>query len=295
MNPTAIRLLRLAGFALLVGAILALSVVFALAWGYVTLLTRPGCQAPSLPGAFPAPQEVALVTSDDVRVRAWYYPSRNRAALLALGGPTGALGLHQPPVLFLVEQGFGALQVDTRACASPTRPVTLGGKELLDAEAGLAFLLAQPEVDRIGVIGFSMGGVTAIRVAARHPEILAVVAEGGFYNLGEDFIEPQTAQPAPVRLLLQAIAGIFWLQTGENPWQISPIDDLPDISPHPVLLIYGEHEAGSGRAQAQYAAAGDPKELWIVPGGGHGTNYALATQAYQARLLDFLTATLLGP
>jgi pimeloyl-ACP methyl ester carboxylesterase len=58
-----------------------------------------------------------------------------------------------------------------------------------------------------------------------------------------------------------------------------------------VLLIYGEAEAVSGRAAEQFAAAGEPKQLWLVPGGGHGTNHAAAGEGYEEKVLEFLAQT----
>jgi fermentation-respiration switch protein FrsA (DUF1100 family) len=100
-----------------------------------------------------------------------------------------------------------------------------------------------------------MGGVTAIRTAARNPEIAAVVAEGGYHNMGDNIIA--------------------------------------SISPRPVFLIYGEHEAESGHAGAQYSAALSPKDLWLVPGGSHGSNHQIAPMMYELKILDFFNRSLL--
>jgi fermentation-respiration switch protein FrsA (DUF1100 family) len=58
-------------------------------------------------------------------------------------------------------------------------------------------------------------------------------------------------------------------------------------------MIYGEGEAASGRALQQFAAAGEPKELWIVPGGAHGANYAASPGEYSRRVTDFFRKALL--
>ncbi|MFQ5616565.1 MAG: alpha/beta hydrolase, partial [Anaerolineales bacterium] len=196
----------------------------------------------------------------------------------------------------LLQAGYGVLQIGSRACAkTPPVPVTLGASEVNEAAAGLIFLQSRPEVapDRIGIFGFSMGGVGAIRTAARHPEIAAVLAEGGYYNLGNDIVEPDDASVSvPRRIFLYTIAGVFWLRTGISPWTISPVDDIARISPRPVLLIYGEHEAGFGRAQAQFESAGEPKELWITPDGSHGQNYLVAPEEYERRVLEFFNQTI---
>jgi len=260
---------------------------FGLAGIFTFFLTHPGCAHPTPLAEFPLYQEIWLLTSDEHQLKYWYYPPRNGSVIISLGGNGGSLGDTLPKVDFLLEQGYGVLQIDSRACAIPPAPVTLGAKELLDAEAGLAFLQNQSEVKAIGTFGFSMGGVTAIRLAARHPEVAALVAEGGYYNLGNDFIEPEVRLPSPHRLLLYTIAAGYWLQTGVSPWQVSPIDDLPQISPQPVLLIFGEHEIEGAHAYQQFEAAREPKSLWIVPDGDHGANHLVAPDEYQEKILRF--------
>lgn len=287
------RLFRLAAFAALAAILVYIIINTGLAWIYVYVLEHPACQEdPQRLFNLPAPEEHWLRTRDGLSLRAWYYPGRNGAAVVALGGLGGALGDNLPQVDFLAEEGFGVLQIDSRACARPRAAVTLGAKELYDAEAGLAFLLSRPEVVETGVYGFSMGGVAAIRLAARHAEIAAVVAEGGYFNLGDDFVEPDSRLNILHRAFLYTIAASYRLQTGMNPWEISPIDDLPEISPRPVFLIYGEGEAASGRAQAQFAAAREPKTLWIVPGGAHGTNYAASPGEFRHRVTEFFSSAL---
>lgn len=291
------KVLRLSGFGVvaLAGALLAVDIGGS--WLYMYRLTHPGCVAPSqFDENLPRPVEHQLVTDDGLRIRAWYYSSRNSAAILAMGGLQGALGDRPPPVGFLVKQGYGVLQIDSRACASPPAVVTLGYAEVREAAAGLAFLLKRPEVDpeRIGVIGFSMGGVTAIRAAARQPSISAVVAEGGYFNLGRHIAGSGGDDSVAMRILAYSIAGAYWLQAGENPWQVSPMDDLAEVSPRPMLLIYGDGELSDGEGEAQFAAAPESVELWVVPGGSHGRNYAVEREEYETRVADFFDRYLLG-
>lgn len=282
------RVLRLT-VAALVGVAFVLNVFFA--WIYVSALIRPGCHPPHPDPALPPPQTHTLTTTDGLSVEAWYYPSRNGAAVIALGGQGGAQGSSLPPVAVLIENGYGVLQIGSRACATPPSPVTLGGKEVLDAEAGLAFL-SEVGVEKIGLFGFSMGGVTAIRTSARNDQVAAVLAEGGFYNLGADIVEPGTGKSLSRTIFLYTIAGVYWARTGINPWKISPIDDLPQISPREVLLIYGENEIASGHGREQYQVAREPKALWVVPQGNHGTNHLAEPEEYRRRVLDFFDRVL---
>lgn len=284
-----IRPIRLGLFAIFAAILSYLAVNCILAWNYIDRFTRPGCQeTPAYLENLPKPIETILLSDDGTRLRGWYYPSRNGVALIALGGPIGSLGTRLPPIDFLVRAGYGVLQIDSRACARPAARVTLGANEVLDAQAGLNFLLSRPEVEHIAAIGFSMGGATAIRLAARQTEIEAVIAEGGYFNLGDDITEPGQPKSIPMSVLLHTIAWVYRWQTGFDPWQVSPVDDLPQISPRAVFLIYGEKEIESGRAQLQFAAAKEPKELWIVVGGDHGKNYLAAREEYEQRILKFL-------
>ncbi|MFM8322620.1 MAG: alpha/beta hydrolase family protein [Chloroflexota bacterium] len=281
------RRLRLARFAVLALLALGFASDAALAGSYVYALGHPGCHDPRPLVGFPNPSPVTLTTPDGLQLPAWYYPPRNGRVVLALGGPGGALGDNLPPLGFLLTAGYGALQVGSRVCASPPAAVTIGANELLDAQAALDYLGGRPEVQTTAAFGFSMGGVTAIRAAARRPEIAALVAEGGYFNMGRDFTGEGEGGGPLERLFLYSVAGMFYVQHGVNPFRISPVDDLPLISPRPVLLIYGSQELQIGRGELQYAAAGPPKELWVVPGGDHGTNYAVAGPEYERRVLEF--------
>jgi len=286
--------LRLGFFALVAIVAALIAVDFSLAWVYISALTQPGCSAPISLDDIDLPEEHWLPTEDGHSLRAWYYPSKNGAAILALGGIGGSLGEALPPARALIEAGYGVLQIDSRACAKPPARVTLGADEMQDVVAGLDFLLSRSEVapDRIGGLGFSMGGVTLIQAAARLPQIQALIAEGGYDQLGHHIVQPGAKTSLGRKIFLYTVAGVFWLQTGVNPWEVSPIADLPAISPRPVFLIYGEHEIARANGRAQFDAAGEPKRLWVVPGGDHGDNYHIAIEEYERRVLEFFDQAL---
>jgi uncharacterized protein len=288
------KTLRLLIFALVACLSVLMAVDLTLAGMYVYALTHPGCSSSFHLENTPDPQDVWLKTEDGLAIRAWFYPSQNGAAVLSLGGVGGSLGGNLPPVSALLDAGYGVLQIEGRACAQPPRAVTLGGDELLDAQAGLEFLMHRDDVDtkRIGAFGFSMGGVTALRLAARQPQIRAVVAEGGYDQLGTHITQPRAQLSLPREIFLYTVAGSFWLQTGINPWSISPLAEIPEIAPRPVMLIYGEHEIQRGGGDLQYQAAGEPKTLWVVPGGDHGSNFLLDPQEYNRRVLEFFERAL---
>jgi fermentation-respiration switch protein FrsA (DUF1100 family) len=58
-----------------------------------------------------------------------------------------------------------------------------------------------------------------------------------------------------------------------------------------VLIIHGELDNAActvGDAHRLHQAAGQPKELWVVPGAGHCNAHAVRQQEYEKRVLQFL-------
>ena len=48
-----------------------------------------------------------------------------------------------------------------------------------------------------------------------------------------------------------------------------PFEDIETISPRPMLFITGENAHSREFSEDAYKLAGEPKELYIVPGAGH--------------------------
>lgn len=196
----------------------------------------------------------------------------------------------------LARHGYGVLLTDPRLCAAPDAAFTAGYAEVDDVAGALAFVQAQSEVDsnRIGALGFSVGGATAIFSAAQLEGIRAVVSEGNFYNLGDDIADTGGNNSLLESFYTQAILFFYRRQTGVDACLISPIHAIGQISPRPVLLIFGEHEVASGHAREQFAAAGGPKSLWVVPGVGHGGYIQTWPEEYEGRVISFFDEALLG-
>jgi fermentation-respiration switch protein FrsA (DUF1100 family) len=153
-------------------------------------------------------------------------------------------------------------------------------------------LKTRPEIDarRIGIYGFSLGGSAAILAAARSHAFAAVVADSAFTSLRD---QARTAITGFYHLpsfpfLPLAVLGyeLFFSARIDG---IAPINSIADISPTPVLIIAGDGDrlipADNGRKL--YAAAREPKRLWIIPDAEHGATLAAAGSRYEARVGEF--------
>jgi hypothetical protein len=180
------------------------------------------------------------------------------------------------------------MTLDYRHCAG--WPATLGVREVEELRSAVRFAHSQKGVVWVAVQGFSAGGVAAIRGAMDMPDIGAVISMGNYHNLWGE-ISNTGAAPFSLNWQIEhAVAGWLWLQNGTWPPAVSPLDDLALLGERPVLLIFGEKEVEITHAQEQFAAVQGPKELWLVPGTGHG-GYMLADPLeYERRVIGFLDA-----
>jgi fermentation-respiration switch protein FrsA (DUF1100 family) len=273
---------------------------------YAHALAYPGCSGPyrtltdvgisDYREVTFAPGKSVPTNPGGASLAAWWVPSKNGAAVILIPGIGQARDGMLDQGAMLARHGYGVLLADPRPCANPDVVFTAGYAEVDDVAGALAFVQAQPEVDsnRIGALGFSVGGATAIFSAAQSEGIRAVVSEGNFYNLGDDIANAGGNNSLLESFYTQAILFFYRRQTGVDARLISPIHAIGQISPRPVLLIFGEYEVTSGHAHEQFAAAGEPKSLWVVPGVGHGGYIQTWPEEYEARVISFFDEALLG-
>jgi fermentation-respiration switch protein FrsA (DUF1100 family) len=240
-------------------------------------------------------QNVTFPASDGVTLRGWYLPSQNGAAVIVGHG----IGAHRAlgPTEILARNGYGVLAFDWRAHGESDGDLcTFGYYEVLDVEGALAWLQAQPDVDpeRIGILGESMGAVTAIRAAARMPDIKAVVADSPYPSLEDGIrnIWRGTGLPAFPFVPLQIALGEW--STGLDLDDMQPLDDVAAISPRPILILAGGQDPiiGPDAGQRYYAAAGEPKDLWFEPDLGHVSFEKAMPAEYERRVVSLFDAAL---
>jgi fermentation-respiration switch protein FrsA (DUF1100 family) len=236
-------------------------------------------------------ENVVFPAADGHRLAGWYIPSKNHAAVIAFPGRKGP----QAHARMLARHGYGVLLFDRSGeGASEGDPDGLGWAGDGDVLAAIAFLRTRADVDpaRIGALGLSTGGEVVLQTAAASDGLSAVVSEGaGIRSIREELELSGDAKWAflPQWALTTAATAIF---AGE-----SPPPNLKDlvgrIAPRPILLIYAENGQGGEDLNAKFfAAAGEPKELWEVPGAQHLGGITTHPQEYERRVIDFFDSAL---
>lgn len=243
--------------------------------------------------------DVELVTSDGVRLSAWYVPGDNGAAVvLAHGaGSTRANVLDHAAVL--ARHGYGVLLFDARGHGdSDGRAMDFGWYGDEDVGAAVDFLARRADVDpdRIGAVGMSMGGEEVIGAAAATAgRIRAVVAEGATSRV-----------PADKSWLSDTYGARGWVQERIE-WLTYSVTDLltaadrpaslrdavVDAAPTAVLLIAGGEVPDEAHA-GEYIRSGASERvrLWIVEGAGHTAGLDTQPEEWEARVIAFLDTAL---
>jgi alpha-beta hydrolase superfamily lysophospholipase len=291
MNHLLVALAALAG---LLGLVLgALAIVV---WSAASqVIRRRTPDAPADPADLGLEYEpVVFESRDGLQLGGWFVPGAKpvRGTVIFCHGHAGSLDPDLQYVPAFHRRGFDVLQFDFRAHGrSEGLHVSMGCYERLDL-LGAVDLLQSNGIEKIGVLGFSMGGAVAIGTAAQCPAITAVISDGGFARLSPTLERGLQERGLP-SLLASILAPIVLRTVGKrlgcDPTSADPIHWIGQLSPRPVLLVHGGQDAYIPRIEIErlYAAAGNPKELWIVPEAGHRRAVQTRPEEYMARVLGF--------
>ena len=272
------RLLLVAG-----AVFVALSVLFPLALAYVvTHAARAEVPRADLGAAH---EEVAFTTADGLRLKGWYIPSRNGAAIISFPGRASS----QKRAKLLARHGYGVLLFDRRGEGeSEGDPNGFGWQGERDIHAAVAFLQGRPDVDpeRIGGIGLSVGGEMMIEAAAESTALKAIVSEGGSGRSVRDLFANNQGKWNELVGNMVATSATALFANNLPPQDLKSL--VPEIS-GAVFFVYGENGQPAEQPvnNTFYAVANEPKEIWEVPGSGHIGGTEAQPQEYERRVTAF--------
>lgn len=240
-------------------------------------------------------ENVEFRTKDGVLIRGWWFPQQGNRVVVGCTGHRGAkqdlLGIGSA----LWRDGNNVLLFDFRGCGeSDPAPRSLAHRELPDAQAAIEFARQRVAGARIGVIGYSMGASVAIMAVAEDSSVRALVADSPFATMRDAVGQAFRRRHLPVRALLGLSDAANRVRFGYWFKAVRPLDAIAKISPRPLLLIQGEDDRiiPVDHAYRLFAAAGDPKELWVVPGATHCGAYFINRTTYVQRVSQFFDLTL---
>lgn len=238
-----------------------------------------------IPGDLGLEGESFTVDADGDPIHGWFFPSPGaRSAVVVFGGNTGNKSLFLPLARGIRDGGHHVVLFDYRGFGLS------GGEPDLwslvpDGIRVIEAVRARADVERVGLVGISLGSVVALAVAAREPDGVDAVAVEGLFD--------------PPRKLREMLGGFLaWLG---RPFLIpsgwTPGDQLESLEV-PILCMHGTEDRITPLAQAaplfaRGLEAPAPRTFWIAEGAGHAPGIAGAYgPAYVERLLLFFEAAL---
>lgn len=235
-------------------------------------------------------EDVFFRSADGLKLHGWWLPAKGQAkgTVLFFHGNAENISTHIGSVYWLPAQNYNVFLPDYRGYGNSEGVPTLAGVQD-DLNSAMKYLLQRKDIDteRIVILAQSLGGAMAIYNVAHSPyraKIKALISESAFSDY-RDIVREKLAS--------------FWLSwplqwplsfTIDNDY--SPINSVALISPIPLLIIHGDKDnvVPLVHGQKLFNAAGEPKEMWVVNGGGH--IQAFMHKKYQDQLLEYLERVL---
>jgi len=226
-----------------------------------------------------------LQTVDGVRLAATHLPRAGDSADrdVAVVVAHGFSGAHTKPWQARVSRRLtsyaGVLAFDSRGHGRSGGLSTLGDLEVLDVDAAVRAARTLG-YSRVVTCGWSMGGSAVLRHAALHRGVDAVVCVSATSRWGVRDTRPMRR----LHWLVERRAGrrvsrhLLRTRLVER-WDVlpeSPLEVVGRIAPTPLLVVHGDRDSyfSLEHPQALVAAAGEPAELWVVPGFAHAESGA---------------------
>lgn len=243
-------------------------------------------------------------SADGLEIPAYLFVPKQAAhekhpALVWLHGGLGSFydNAFEPGVQYFVDQGFVVLAPNYRSSGGFNQDLAKidasGRKELEDVAAGVEYLrgLASVDTSRIGVIGFSFGGLITLHAITHRPELF--VAAVDVYG-PTDLVTWYKDAPSSRAALLFGLGGTPE-QKPENYREASPVNFVERITAS-LLIVHGDADRDVPVSQAVEMAealkrAHKDYELMVIPGGDHGFMRKGLADAMQGAL-RFLSARL---
>lgn len=241
-------------------------------------------------------ESLTLQTEDEPRLSAWWMP--RPASETVIIGCHGHLGAKSQPKILGIgtgawRAGHNVLLFDFRGRGeSDPWPNTLISQEVRDLLTAVDYVKTRMPGAPIGVFGHSMGASVALLAAAREPAIRAVVADSPFATATEvvsHSIDSTLRFTLPAGPLLALVDLIGERRFGYRLHNVRPVDAAPQLAPRPLLLIHGTADSliPVEHGKQVFAAAGQPKELWLAEGAEHCGAYFVDRPGYVARVTAF--------
>ncbi len=217
------------------------------------------------------------------------YADSPLGVVVLLHGIRGHRAVMVPRARFLAKAGYASVLLDLQGHGeSGGERITLGDQERYSAAAAVRHARASYPTLPVALIGVSLGGVAA--ALASPLGVDAMVLESVYPDI-ESAIEHRVAArlgplaAIPAALLLAQVEPRLGIERSA----LRPVDRIAYVDA-PLMVLSGANDPHTPAEETErlFAAARDPKELWLVPDAQHVDLHRAAGPEYERRILAFL-------
>ncbi|WP_445635261.1 Alpha/beta hydrolase [Nostoc sp. DSM 114161] len=225
---------------------------------------------------------VAVKTGKVEHIYGWWIKTKqpNAKVLLYLHGNGINIGANIAHANRFYQLGFSVLLIDYRGYGRSEGCFPNEKQVYEDAATAWNYLVQQQiPPKQIFIYGHSLGGAIAIDLAVKHPQAAGLIVESSFTSIGDLIAYRKKFGMFPVDLILTQ--------------RFESIKKLPNLKV-PVLFIHGVADLAvpSFMSQKLYAAAPEPKQLFLVPTAEHNDTALVAGSQYLQWVESFVEQVL---
>ncbi|WP_413582272.1 alpha/beta hydrolase [Bdellovibrio sp. HCB288] len=231
-------------------------------------------------------EDVRFKTASGNEIHAWYFATpqkQSKGTVLFFHGNAQNLSSHFMMLYWLPQEGYNYMIFDYPGYGqSPGSP---DPKNTVEAGTAAAAWLRENKDQRPLIIyGQSLGGIiamqTVIEIKDRQP-VRNVIIDGSFSSYRK--MGRRALSRSWLTWWLQPLTYVV-LSDSQSP------EPIERISPIPMLFIHGANDpiVESESSEEMFAAAREPKQFWLIPGGHHGDLFEVNSRELRQKFLNYL-------
>lgn len=240
-------------------------------------------------------ETVKYPTKNSKNLHGWWIPSDigsdKSPTLILVHGWNRNVGRMMPYIKELHPEGYNILVFDSRnhGSSDPDEFSSMP-KFAEDIIASINFLEKKPRLnlDKLMVIGLSMGGAASIYAASKDERIKKVITVGSFAHPGEVMKREIQKRHVPYFPVIWMFFKYVQYKIGFTFEEIAPLNNIGKVKAK-ILLVQGVEDDVVPKEQAEQlklAGSAETVDLWLIPAKGHSNCHE--EPDYWIRVKDFL-------
>lgn len=250
-------------------------------------------------------KEVTFPSRDDgIQISGWYFEADPAAPAVIVVHGLGACKYSVEalmPASMLYRNGFNVLAIDLRDAGDSTYEdgrTAIGSEEYQDALGAFDWLVSEKGIpaEKIGMLGNSLGGATAMNAFAAEPGIAALFLNSPFANLPQ-VIRDELQRNGYPALLAPAALIMARVVAGDNLTERSPLEGMDAHGGRPIFLVASMDDTRVSVSHTQQLEArakelGADVTVWYLPSAVHIAGYVTYPDEFEEKMVGFFKEAL---